>query len=105
MLTLAGSGFGANVNNAGSVTVDTALCVVRLWTDSEIACTLPAGTGQAVSVLVLPEGRPSSNTVSFSYLASPPAAVPGLGGFGALLLMAMLGGVGIRNARSRAASA
>jgi hypothetical protein len=67
-LVLAGANFGAN---PGSVTVDAAFCPVLNWTDTEITCTLPAGAGQDVPVVLLPAAGISGNTILFSYLSPP----------------------------------
>ncbi len=67
-LVLAGANFGAG---PGSVTVDAALCPVLDWTETEITCTLPAGAGQDVPVVLLSAAGSSSNTILFSYLPLP----------------------------------
>ncbi len=100
VLTLAGSDFGAT---AGSVTVDGAACPVLTWSDGEITCTLPAGTGVDVPVIVVDAAGTSSNTALFSYVAAPPPAVPGLGAIGAALLVSLLGAAGARSALGRRA--
>lgn len=63
-LTVSGSSFGPK----GAVTLDGTNCPVISWTDSAITCTVPAGQGKNLPLVVTAGGQ-TANTDSFSYYA------------------------------------
>ena len=65
-VTIQGTNFGAN-QNAGSVTIGGNLCTNFSWTDTEVSCTVPAGTAGNQALVLTNGGGFVSNTINYFY--------------------------------------
>ncbi len=72
-IVITGSGFGPGGTQAASVSVGGATCAVNLasYTSNSITCTLPAGAGANLAVVITVQGI--SNPVSYTYSFTQPA--------------------------------
>ncbi|MEM9977858.1 MAG: IPT/TIG domain-containing protein, partial [Cyanobacteria bacterium P01_D01_bin.2] len=69
-ITINGSNFGAT-QNGGSVTIGNNACTNYTWSDTQVTCTVPAGTpGSANLVLTIGAGF-SSGAITYLYLSDP----------------------------------